>query len=93
MAKAAGKRPIRRRRVIMARLIHRHEDDGSFDREFWRRVGPEGRWAAMWQMVKDYIVLRGGDESDLRFQRTVAKLKRRESAVSRRRGVRRRVSH
>ena len=85
-------KPKKTKRVVMARLIRRHDDDGSFDREFWRRVGYKGRWAAMWQMVKDYIVLRGGDEADLRFQRTVAKFQRRESAVSRRRGVGRRLS-
>lgn len=85
-------KPKAKKRVIMARLIRRHDDDGSFDREFWRRVGPEGRWAAMRQMVKDYIVLRGGGESDLRFLRTVAQFQRRESAVSRRRRVRRRLS-
>ena len=32
------------RRIVMARLIRRDDDDGSFDREFWRKVGHEARF-------------------------------------------------
>jgi hypothetical protein len=35
----------------MARLIKPSEMDRSFDLEFWRKVGAEGRFAAAWEMV------------------------------------------
>jgi hypothetical protein len=33
-------------RLVMERLIRGGPDDGSFDREFWRRAGHEARFAA-----------------------------------------------
>jgi len=60
-----------RKPVVMARLISVEDDDGSFDREFWDRVGHEGRFSAMWDMVKDAARIRGEDGSQLRLQRSV----------------------
>ena len=40
--------------VVMARVLRSGaKDDGSFDLEFWRRVGAEGVWAAAWEMVAE----------------------------------------
>jgi len=61
----------------MARLIKQGDDDGSFDREFWRRVGPEGIFRAMIQMIIDYAKWRK-DDIPTRLQRSVAVLKRKE---------------
>ena len=34
-------------RVVMSRVLrHGQADDGTFDLAFWRRVGPEGIFAA-----------------------------------------------
>lgn len=67
---------LRKRKVRMARLVPLREADRSFDREFWRRVGAQGRFAAMWQMVVEAEKIRGGDERQLRLDRTVESLSR-----------------
>lgn len=81
--KAAGKR-----RVVMARVIKLGEDDGSFDDAFWRRVGPEGRQEAMWQLVLDYWKMKGRDPRELRLDRSVVVVKRLKSQVPPRRRTR-----
>lgn len=72
---------MRKRKIIMARLISRKQDDRSFDVEFWRRVGAEGRFAAMWQMVKEVLLIRGGDGHVPRLQKNVERLIRRERSL------------
>jgi hypothetical protein len=68
-----------RKRVVMARVIKRGEgDERAFDREFWQRVGHEGRFAASWDMVAEYDILRGNDAGQSRLQRSVVRLERRE---------------
>ena len=47
---------LKRPPVRMNRKIPLHEADRSFDIEFWRRVGPNGRLNAMWGLVLDYLV-------------------------------------
>jgi len=71
----------RRRKVIMSQLIDRRQDDGAFDAAFWEKVGPKGRMLAMWDMVRTYFAIRGIDEPPARLSRSVARLKRRESAL------------
>lgn len=62
----------------MSRVLRPGErDDGSFDLEFWRRVGHEGRFAAMWEMVSEVAALRGSDGSQPRLQRSVLRVVRR----------------
>ena len=82
-----------KRKVRLARLVSRRDADRRFDVDFWQRVGAEGRFAAMWQMVKEVQAIRGGDGREPRLQRSVQNLERRERPISRRRGARRRVSH
>lgn len=67
------------RPVIMARKIRLGEDDGSFDLEFWGRVGPDGRFAAAWDAVVDLVRMGKLDEPQLRLQRSTARLFRRAS--------------
>jgi len=69
----------------MARLVRLRDADRSFDLEFWRRVGAEGRFAAAWQMVKEVAVIRGGDGHQPRLQRSVAKFVRRRRPLRDRR--------
>jgi hypothetical protein len=59
----------------MARLIPLEDDDGSFDREFWDKIGHEGRFAAMWDMVMDAARIRGEDVNQLRLQRSVLRIR------------------
>ncbi|MDM8009191.1 MAG: hypothetical protein QUV05_23870 [Phycisphaerae bacterium] len=65
-AEKKAKRP-----VVMARLVSLKDADRSFDIEFWRRVGVEGRWRAMREMVKEVYRMRGEDVPELRLQRSV----------------------
>jgi hypothetical protein len=65
-------------RVVMTRLLRPGEaDDGSFDLEFWRRVGAEGRFAATWEMVAEAAAWRGEDGDQPRLQRSVVRVVRR----------------
>lgn len=63
-------------RVVMARKIRLGEDDGSFDFEFWRRMGSEGRFAAAWDAVVDLVRMGKLHERELRLQRSTARLVR-----------------
>ena len=65
-------------RVVMARLSPLKNNDRSFDLQFWDRVGTQGKFEAAWQMVREWAAWKGIDESQLRFQRTIASLKQRE---------------
>jgi hypothetical protein len=64
-------------RVVMARTVQLDQLDNSFDHEFWRRVGAEGRFAAAWQAVVDLVALGLLDEDQLRLRRSVVRLERR----------------
>ena len=65
-------------RVIMSRVLRNHQkDDGSFDLEFWRKVGAEGRFAAAWEMVLEAAAFRGQDGGQPRLQRSVTRVVRR----------------
>ncbi len=75
----------RRRPIVMERLVSRADADRSFDLAFWRRAGAEARWVAMWLMLREADLIRGGDGSIPRLDRSVAKLVRRRRAKPRRR--------
>lgn len=65
-------------RVVMSRLLKPGEaDDGSFDREFWRRAGTNAVLDAMWAMVNDYRRLKGLPGNEPRLRRSVTRLVRR----------------
>ncbi|MFQ5824307.1 MAG: hypothetical protein ACE5JB_09655 [bacterium] len=66
------------KKVIMSRLIKRGEMDRSFDLEFWKKVGAQGRFAAAWQMVKEWLMIRGKDGSQSRLQRSAQNIQRRK---------------
>lgn len=68
------------RRVVMSRVLRGGErDDGSFDREFWRRIGPAGIFAAAWEMVAEVDAMRGGNGEQPRLRRDVLRVVRRGS--------------
>jgi len=74
----------------MARLVPRAAADRSFDVEFWQRAGVQARWAAMWQMLREADLIRGGDGTIPRLDRSVARLVRRERPSRARQRKRRR---
>lgn len=61
--------------LIMERMGKVSESDRSFDIEFWQRQGPEAIFAAAWEMVLEAWRWKGGDESELAFQRSVECIK------------------
>ncbi|NJL28271.1 MAG: hypothetical protein HC897_10445 [Thermoanaerobaculia bacterium] len=62
----------------MSRVLRSGEvDDGSFDHEFWRQVGTEGRFAAAWKMVQEIEAIRGHDGDQPRLQRSAVRVERR----------------
>ncbi len=74
-----SERAADRRRRMVARLVRRDEDDRSFDLEFWQRLGPQARFEAAWEMVKEYWRKQGKDPAELRLRKSVERLVRRQS--------------
>ncbi|HLG19066.1 MAG TPA: hypothetical protein VI895_04525 [Bdellovibrionota bacterium] len=67
-----------KKRVQMSRVLRRgQEDDGMFDLRFWQRVGPEGIFAAAWEMVKEVQFFKGQNAGESRLQRSVTQIIRR----------------
>jgi len=64
--------------VVMSRVLRGgEEDDGSFDLEFWQKIGAEGIFAAAWEMVSEALAIRGKDVDEPRLQRSVVRVVRR----------------
>jgi hypothetical protein len=68
-----------RKRVIMARKTTLEKADRSFDLEFWQRMGSRARFAAAWQMVNEFRVIRGLHGRQPRLQRSVTRIQQRGS--------------
>jgi hypothetical protein len=69
----------RNNRLVMSQLTT-IEEQGSrvFDIEFWQRLSDEQRMQAVWDLVVMDYELKGKDLNELRLQRTVENLCRRE---------------
>jgi hypothetical protein len=69
----------RNNRLVMSQLTT-IEEQGSrvFDIEFWQRLTDEQRMQAVWDLVVMDYELKGKDLNELRLQRTVENLYRRE---------------
>src|SRR5262245_23045470 len=65
------------RRRGMARVVGLHEDDGSFDREFWRLVPPAERLELVWSMALEAEEWRGARGRQQGLQRSVCRIERR----------------
>lgn len=70
---------MKKQKVIMARKVSRDQMDRSFDLEFWDKVGVQGRFEALWQMVQEVHIIRGENVGESRLQRSVQNIKRRKS--------------
>ncbi len=60
----------------MAKKIKLGDDASAFDFEYWAQFTPEQRIEATWQAVLDWAQMKGLDETQLRLDRTVGRLKR-----------------
>jgi hypothetical protein len=66
-------------RVVMAQLTTIEEQGNrSFDIEFWQRLTDEQRMQAVWDLVVFDYELKGKNLDELRLQRTVENLRRKE---------------
>lgn len=64
-----------RKRVVMSRVLRNGtKDDGSFDRQFWQKIGAAGIFAAAWEMVCEVEAMRGGDGNQPRLRRDVLRI-------------------
>jgi hypothetical protein len=71
-------RVMQKKRIVMVQKSRLGEERGrSFDLEFWRRLGPEARVAAMWDLVLDRVRMGKLDEKQLRLQRSHIRVLRR----------------
>ena len=66
---------MRKKKIVMARLVRLKDMDRSFDREFWKKIGPQGRFSAAWEMVKEYLLIRGKNGRQQRLQRSIQNIK------------------
>ncbi len=70
----------KRNRVVMSQLVTIEEQGHrSFDIEFWQRLSDEQRMQAVWDLVVFDYELKGKNTDELRLQRTVENIQRRES--------------
>ncbi len=67
-----------KQRVVMASMVKRGTEERDFDREFWSKVGHEGRFAAAWEMIAEAELIRGKRVSQSRLQRSVQHILRRK---------------
>lgn len=49
---------------------------GEFDRKFWRRAGSHARFAAAWQMVRDYLKMKRENGRSVGLRRSVQNIER-----------------
>ena len=69
----------KKNRVVMSQLTTIEEQGNrSFDIEFWQRLSDEQRMQAVWDLVVFDYELKGKNTDELRLQRTVENLRRRE---------------
>ena len=65
-----------RRSRGMVRVVGLHDDDGSFDREFWRGVPPRERLELVWAMALEALEWGGQGAGQHRLQRSVCRIER-----------------
>lgn len=76
MTDAARDRAKHRRRHAVARLGRLEEDDGSFDRDFWKNISPGEKLQAIWQMSLDYVAFTDPNGHQPRLRRHIRRIQR-----------------
>lgn len=66
-----------RRSKGVIRVVRLEDDDGSFDREFWRNIEPAQRLELVWDMVEEYLSWQENHERQSGLQRSVCRIERR----------------
>ncbi len=60
-----------RTNFVMESLSRIEDFDRSFDIEYWQRQDSNARFAAAWELVVFAHERKGGNEAELRLQRTI----------------------
>jgi len=68
------------RRNVTARFVRRGSaDEREFNRDFWQNVSAEKKFAAAFEMLDDYDLIRGSEHAgQSRLQRSVQHIQRRK---------------
>jgi hypothetical protein len=61
----------RKMRSIEENYQRIEDDRRSFDIRFWQSQGDRAIFEAVWEMLHDYLLIRGKDAHEFRLQRTV----------------------
>ena len=70
--------PRQQRQLGTSRVIGLHEDDGAFDREFWRNTTADQRLEAVWDLTLEYLAWTAPHGGEPRLQRSVCHIEWRE---------------
>lgn len=70
---------MKNNRLVVERLTTIEDADRSFDIDFWQAQDTTARFSAAWEMAVFAHRRQGKNDSELRLQRTIESLKRRES--------------
>ena len=62
---------------IMERLIKIDKMDDDFDLKFWKMAGDKAKIEATWNMVVDYLKIRGVNGKKIRLRRDIQNIKQR----------------
>ena len=63
-------------RRIYENKAYSFKEAEEFDKKFWRRAGAQARFAAAWDMVKEYMKMKGKNARLLRLRRSVQSIER-----------------
>jgi hypothetical protein len=71
---------INKKRVVVAKMSLKNSEEALvFDRKFWSDAGPEARFSAAWEMIREASLFKGeNDVGQSRLQRSVCALQRRK---------------
>jgi hypothetical protein len=65
------------RRAARVEVRPLHDNDGAFDRAFWRDISPSDKLAMTWEMTLEYLAWRQPDALQSRLQRSVCRVEQR----------------
>jgi hypothetical protein len=77
MADRSVERAEERRATMVVKVARSKAEAIQFERERDQQLSPAQRAEAIWDLTCDLFRIRNGDESELRFDRSVARVKRR----------------
>ena len=65
-----------RKKRIWVNIARSFKEAEDFDQKFWRQAGSQARFAAAYEILKDYMKVKGKNASSLRLRRSVQNIER-----------------